>query len=70
MVVLIDRHQQTFEADEDRRRRGRRLRRADEGTDVTLLSSWGWQLRTGLMVLAIVVFGANVQAAEFYYFQF
>jgi D-alanyl-lipoteichoic acid acyltransferase DltB (MBOAT superfamily) len=70
MVVLIDRHQQTFEVDEDRRSRGRRLRREDEATDVSLLASWAWQWRTAAMVLAIVVFGANIQAAEFYYFQF
>jgi D-alanyl-lipoteichoic acid acyltransferase DltB (MBOAT superfamily) len=70
MVVLIDRHQQTFEVDEDRRARARRLDREDEATDVSLLSSWAWQWRTASMVLAIVVFGANIQAAEFYYFQF
>ena len=37
---------------------------------MSLLSSWNWQWRTAAMVLAIVVFGANIQAAEFYYFQF
>ena len=70
MVVLIDRHQQTFEVDEDRRARARRLGRDDEATDVRLIASWEWQARTAAMVLAIVVFGANIQAAEFYYFQF
>jgi hypothetical protein len=70
MVVVIDRHQQTFEVDEDRRARGRRLDREDVATDVSLLSSWTWQWRTAAMVLAVVVFGANIQAAEFYYFQF
>jgi hypothetical protein len=70
MVVLIDRHQQRFEVDEDRRARALRMGRSDEAADVRLLSSWGWQLRTAFMVLAIVVFGANIQAAEFYYFQF
>ena len=70
MVVLIDRHQQVFEVDEERRSRARRMGRDEEATDVSLLSSWAWQGRTAAMVLAIVVFGANIQAAEFYYFQF
>lgn len=70
MVVLIDRHQQRFEADEDRRSRARRMARADEAADLSLLSTWAWQARTAAMVLAIVLFGANIQAAEFYYFQF
>jgi len=70
MVVLIDRHQQTFEVDEERRSRARRMGRDAEAADVELLSTWRWQGRTAAMVLAIVVFGANIQAAEFYYFQF
>jgi len=70
MVVLIDRHQQVFEVDEERRSRARRMDRDAEAADVSLLSSWAWQGRTAAMVLAIVVFGANIQAAEFYYFQF
>jgi len=70
MVVLIDRHQQTFEVDEERRSRARRMGRDAEAADVGLLSTWRWQGRTAAMVLGIVVFGANIQAAEFYYFQF
>ncbi len=70
MVFAIDRHQQVFEADEDRRSRARRRGRDEAAADLSLLSTWRWQFRTAAMVLAIVVFGANIQAAEFYYFQF
>jgi D-alanyl-lipoteichoic acid acyltransferase DltB (MBOAT superfamily) len=69
-VILIDHHQQRFESDEDRRARARRMGRTDEAADVSLLTSWRWQIWTAVMVLAIVIHGANVQAAEFYYFQF
>ncbi len=47
MVVLIDNHQQRFEADEDRRARARRMARAADAEDVTMLSTWRWQLWTG-----------------------
>ena len=69
MLVMIDNHQQTFEADEERRARDRRRGRPG-AEDISLLSSWDWQIRTAFLVLGIVVFGANIQAAEFYYFQF
>ena len=68
-IALIDRHQISLERAEDRRRIAARYE-SDTTGDLSTIGSWQWQLRTGVMVSLVVLFGSNAVAAEFYYFQF